>query len=334
MVLLKEQHKDNGFFEIGNSFLSFLSHFHKTHFTMSNVLTQIMAHNLRQTARLAMLLVASLSLFATDMVAQNAKIMSCHTNLNGYSNAVVVGGKIHYLVGLDPQANFPGYPDANAQWNKLVLMNEDGQVVSTIEGNSIADGIGNGADLSIDKNGKLCVTYRKPNGQGNYGFMGNYTTLTAGVPSISTIYANANFGISQRAFVGNDGQVRVPAFSAAGYYVQLHVRNTSNVWTTYNISGSNTQFWGMEDALDASDNLHIVGVNAATGALQYYQVNAAITSASLTTLIGSGCGRIGNVFLDGTDLVVSYTEGLNVKMIRQNAGVWAAPTTIGTIPTG
>jgi Secretion system C-terminal sorting domain len=291
---------------------------------------------MRHTARLAFALAALL--FATQMVAQTpstaAKIMSCHTNLSGYSNAVVVGGKVHYLVGLDPQANFPGYPDAPVQFGKLVLMDEDGAVVSTIEGNSIAEGIGTSTDLSVDKNGKLCVTYRKPNGGGSYGFTGNYTTVTAGVPSASTMYANANFGIGQRAFVGNDGQVRVPSFAAAGYFVKLHVRNTSGAWTTINVSASNTQLWNLEAVLDVSDNLYIVGVNSATGALIYYQINAGITSASLVTLVPSGCSQVGNVVLDGTDLVVSYTEGLNIKMMRQNAGVWGAATTIGTIAAG
>ncbi|ETR66339.1 MAG: hypothetical protein OMM_12920, partial [Candidatus Magnetoglobus multicellularis str. Araruama] len=60
---------------------------------------------------------------------QPRMILFSHDNLSGISNAKYFNGQIHFVAGIEPKDQFPGYPDANSKFNSLVLQNETGHVL-------------------------------------------------------------------------------------------------------------------------------------------------------------------------------------------------------------
>lgn len=71
------------------------------------------------------------------------------------------------MAATDPTPNLPDYPDANAKFVKLKLINETGEVF-TYESSSVADNV-ICSDLQLTSDGKIAFIYQAPSGS-NFGF--------------------------------------------------------------------------------------------------------------------------------------------------------------------
>ncbi|MCB9352755.1 MAG: T9SS type A sorting domain-containing protein [Lewinellaceae bacterium] len=178
-----------------------------------------------------------LSIYSFTTVAQNTEILFSHPEITGISNAVVFNNEIHFVVGMDPQAGFPGYPDPSAKFEKLILRNETGEVFP-YESEAVAAGPAH-ADLQLTPEGNLAFVYQAPSGT-SYGFRMPYKVWDGqALLTDELVFPNANWGAWGRIGYDNNDVPHVLSFAHAGYALFEHTRPDGN-WSSSQITGYST----------------------------------------------------------------------------------------------
>jgi YD repeat-containing protein len=258
---------------------------------------------------------------------QDVKTIYSNTYLGGISNATLFNGKIYLMAGIEPQNNFPGYPDPNAEFYKVNLINDMGVVVPVETLGASASLVHGYVNVSADN--KLALCYEAPTGT-MYGFKGVYKRYdinhTLGINE--NVATNANwFAWMRNIETPNDTiTTRMLSFAHAGYYPMIHKRKQNGTWQTLVLQGPNIYLGNLAAAKDNLTNaVHLSGrqgYGTQTPTLRYYKVNEAVSGFSIWDFpipIQSNCDL---KMTPSNFASLLYFEDNTLKVITQSATTW------------
>ena len=224
----------------------------------------------------------------------------------GISNALFYNGVLHFAVGKAPANNFPGYPDPNSQFGKLILCNPNGEVYA-LENESVVANLDH-CDLNISMGGQIAAVYQVPTGTG-YGFRMPYKEW--GSNSLTTdelIFSNANRGAWGRITYNSNGDRYVSSFAHAGYQLLLHIHDGG--WMSYGVTSLGNSVSDLSTIM-INDTLHILGrhyVNNGMRNLRLYRVapdNSVTVEEIDTSISRAGALHLG---VDGALYAIYYKD--------------------------
>lgn len=251
------------------------------------------------------------------------EVIYTNSNLCGISNAVLFNGQVHYVLASHPTANLPGYPDANAKFVRLTLMNEAGQV-HQYEINSVAD-FPVSSDLQIAPDGNLAFVYQAPSGS-SYGFKMPYK-IWNGTSLIQNelIFDNVNWGTWPRLQYDNNGTPHVASFAHAGYFLKHHTKVSS--WETTDVTDFDT-YIGDLSATISNGVFYVLGRlgigvdNSRTLRLYYKQANT-WNYEDIVLNMDRSCDL---KFSNTGSMHALYTQNGQLKLAVKTGNNWATET--------
>jgi hypothetical protein len=185
---------------------------------------------------------------------EQTRIIYSDPGLWGVSNALFFENDIHFMIGKDPQGNFPGYPNPGSLFGKLILCNSSGEVYA-YESNSTGS-YPFDSDISLTPDGGLSTVYQAPTGNG-YGFRLPYLEWRDnGVVTDELVFSNFNLGAWPRIDYNDAGDRYVSSFAHQGYQVILHKYDGS--WTRQGVTPTGN-YVGDFCTLVIDDVLYILG---------------------------------------------------------------------------
>lgn len=224
----------------------------------------------------------------------------------GISNALFYNGVLHFAVGKAPANNFPGYPDPNSQFGKLILCNPNGEVF-VLENESVVANLDH-CDLNISMGGQIAAVYQVPTGAG-YGFRMPYKEWNGNsLTTNALIFSNANWGAWGRIAYNSSGDRYVSSFAHAGYQLLLHIHDGG--WTSYGVTSLGNSVSDLSTIM-INDTLHILGrhyVNNGIRNLRLYRI--APDNSVTVEEIDTGITRAGALHLgvDGALYAIYYKD--------------------------
>lgn len=259
-----------------------------------------------------------------------ASVLYSNGTLTGISNAVMFDGAITFIVGKEPQDNFPGYPSPASKFVQLDLESENGNLL-TLEANSAAAYLSH-SNLALKPNGDVSLIYQAPTGN-SYGFQAPYKVYDGeDLLTDELVYANANWGAWNRHFEGSDGVTKLTSFASAGYYHKYFTRE-NNVWTAYNVFGPSYYMYNLQATGDANDDMHIsgrYGLSSETNTLRYHKISG--LSLSSETVVDEEIHNNCDIEINSIGIVsLLYTQDDELKLAQKIEGAWVYETIVAEV---
>jgi Family of unknown function (DUF5684) len=267
--------------------------------------------------RLFIVIISLISI--TKGFSQKPEIIYSNDQLVGISNAVTFNDEIYFVAGLYPDDKFPGYPDRNAKWCRLLLRNESEDVYD-FETSSVA-ARPQETDLQITPEGNIAFIYQVPTGS-NYGFKMPYKVFNGDyLVTDELIFNQKNWGTWPRLQYGDNNIPNVVSFAHDGRYLKYHKKPSSS-WQSNNIAGPNVYCGDMATTMK-NNVFYILGRVGTKGNKRTLKLFSNPDGKWQSEKISTNMDRSCDIEFSNTGVLYAlFTQNDNLMVATNSSGKW------------